>query len=802
MAEYKKSKLNDDFDFKLFLFIAKRNLKFIIVFFALLFALIFLYLRYTLPVYEASCVVQINSDDKAQKLFESKNFYDEDIYRKIEIMRSPVFMSRVIEKLPLDVSVYVQGNILNFELYDGAPFHIQYEIVDSLSYGTPFTLTVGDSTCVISTKNATGGNDETEFRFQEMVSLPQLKFLLTPATGDVKTFFAANSGKQFLVVFNSLEDLANSYSQKISIAVLNDVAKTIRISIRDLNPRKAADLVNMVAEEFAAFEVEYQKESSNSILDFIDTQLGLVEENLDQTEDSMRQGKTVGYDSTLDRTSMQARLFELDNLIATNSAELESLNIFYNTFESGNSDFMVLLSLLSGLESQVYLSPYLQSLKELEMKKQDLLVRITENSTAVESVNSQIEFQKKIIRESTSGIITKLHREQQRYISEKNKISRLLGRPLIDAPDEQNRIERYYTVNEKFYNQLIEKKIEYSIAQAGYVSQLIVLQPAQSNYDPVFPNKKVIWIGLFAFAFIFSLAFVILRYVLYNEVVSLRDVKRLTSVPVLGVIPKYNNYIPVSQLIVDSRPKSLLAESLRAIRTNLQFIKNGGLPKVIAVTSTVSGEGKTFVAINLAGVLAFNEKNVIVLDFDLRKPKIHVGFNTDNTFGISSILLGMQTADECIKQSNIPNLHYITAGPTPLNPSELILSEKMDDLVNYLKEKYSYIILDTPPIGLVSDAMKPLQFADYPIYIVRAGFSKRSYIYNIEKLYHENNLRYLSLILNSVDPEVTGAGSSEGFAYGYGFGYGYGNNKHGYYDEEEIKRIGWFGRLRDKFRKK
>ncbi|PKP03100.1 MAG: hypothetical protein CVU11_09535 [Bacteroidetes bacterium HGW-Bacteroidetes-6] len=802
MAEYKKSKLNDDFDFKLFLFIARRNLKFILVFFALLFALIFMYLRYTLPVYEASSVVQINSDDKAQKLFESKNFYDEDIYRKIEIMRSPVFMERVIEKLPLDVSIFVKGNILNFELYDGAPFHIQYQIVDSLSYGTPYSLTVGDSTFVISTKTAGGTESETEFRFHETVSLPQVNFLLTPVAGDAKSFFAANNGKQFLIVFNSVKDLANSYSQKINIAVLNDVAKTIRISIRDMNPRKAADLVNKVAEEFAAFEVEYQKESSNSILDFIDTQLGLVEDNLDQTEDSMRQGKNMSFDSTLDRSSLQARLFELDNLLAANISELESLDRFYNTFESGNSDFVVLLSLLSGLESQVYLAPYLQSLKELEMKKQDLLVHITENSTAVESVNSQIDFQKRIIRESASGIIAKLRREQQRYIAEKNKISRLLGRPLVNAPDEQNRIERYYTVNEKFYNQLIEKKIEYSIAQAGYVSQLIVLQPAQPDYKPVFPNKKVIWIGVIAFAFILSLAFIILRYVLYNEVVSLRDVKRLTSVPVLGVIPKYKNYIPVSQLIVDSRPKSLLAESLRAIRTNLQFVKNGGLPKVISVTSTVSGEGKTFVAINLAGVLAFNEKSVIVLDFDLRKPKIHLGFNTDNETGISSILLGLQNADECIKQSNIPNLHYITAGPTPLNPSELILSEKMDELISYLKEKYSYIILDTPPIGLVSDAMKPLQFADYPIYIVRASFSKRSYIYNIEKLYHENNLRYLSLILNSVDPEVTGAGSSEGFAYGYGFGYGYGNNKHGYYDEDEIKRSGWFQRLRDKFRKK
>ncbi len=801
MAEFKKNKLNDEFDFKLFLFIARRNIKYIFIFLVLLYALIFVYLRYTQPVYEATCIVQINSDDKAQKLFENKNFYDEDIYRKIEIMRSPVFMQRVLGKLPLDVSVFAKGNILNFELYSETPFEIQYEITDSSVFGVSHILTVNDSSFSINRSEASGSSD-TEFRFHESVAIPGVRFILTPAAKTAKDFFSLNNGKQFLLVFNSMSDLAAGYSQKINITVLNDVAKTIRIGIRDINPKKAADIVNRVAEEFAAFEVEYQKESSNSILDFIDTQLGLVEDNLDQTEDSMKFYGVGKADTSVDRSSLQSRLMAVDAQISENQSEVDAMQRFSDLFNSGDADIAVLLSVLAGTTSQTYLAPYLQSLKELEVRKRELLLKVTENSTAIENLNDQIDFQKKIIGESCISILNKLRKEYHRYLSEKASIQRMMGQAVTGAPDENNRIERYYTVNEKFYNQLIEKKIEYSIAQAGYVSQLIVLQPAQANYKPVFPNKGMIWIGAFVFAFVLALAFLILKYVLYNEVVSLRDVKRLTSVPVLGVIPKYKNYIPVSQLIVDSRPRSLLAESLRAIRTNLQFIKNGGLPKVIAVTSTVSGEGKTFVAINLAGVLAFNEKNVIVLDFDLRKPKIHVGFNTDNEKGISSILLGLSDADSCIRQSSIPNLHFITAGPTPINPSELILNDKMEELVNYLKTKYAYIILDTPPIGLVSDAMRPLQFADYPIYIVRASFSRRSYIYNIEKLYHENNLRYLSLILNNVDPDITGAGSSEGFAYGYGYGYGYSDGRHGYYDADEIKRTTLFSRLRAKFRKR
>jgi len=800
MTESRKIKFNDEFDFKLFLNITRKSLKIIIAFCLVLFAAVFVYLRYTKPVYEAACIVQINTDDKAEKLFENKTYYEDDLFRKIEIMRSPVFMQRVLSKLPLDVSVFVKGNILNFELYKDLPFNVEYELTDSSFYGIPVLLEIRDSGFAITEINNVSADKH--FKFHESVVLPQVKFLLTPIKGDAAAFFAANQGKQFILSFNDMEELTNRYAQQVVIEVVNDVAKTIRISLKDSHPVKAADIVNHIAQEFAAFDVEYQKNSSNSILDFIDTQLGLVEENLDQSKDSLRQNSPAGADSSMDRTALHSRIFELDNLLAANASEIEALDKFFGMFSSGKSDVISLLPVISGVESQVYLAPYLQSLKDLEIRKQELLVRVKENSTAIESINSQIDFQKKVIRESTVGLLNKYKRLNLRYTAEKNNILRILGKPVAGGMDPQNRIERYYTVNEKFYNQLIEKKIEYSIAQAGFVSKLIVLQPAQANFAPVSPNRKLIWIGTIAFALIMSFAFIVLRYVLYNEVVSLRDVKKLTSVPVLGVIPKYKSHIPVSQLIVDSRPRSLLAEALRAIRTNLQFVKNISQSKVIAISSTVSGEGKTFVAINFAGVLAFNNKKVIVLDFDLRKPKIHIGFNTDNEKGISSILLKLHTADECIKNSNIPYLDFITAGPTPINPSELILTNETDELIAYLKTKYDYVILDTPPIGLVSDAMKPLQYADYPIYVVRANYSKRSYVYNIEKLYHENNLRFMSIILNNVDPEITGAGSSQGFAYGYGYGYGYNNSKHGYYDAEDSVKKSWIQRLKDKIRRK
>lgn len=794
----KIAKFNDEFDYKLFLYIAKRNLKWIILFLIILFLGLFLYMRYTQPIYESSTIVQLNSDDKGQMLVETKNLYDEDIYRKIEVMRSPVFIRRVVSKLPLDVSIFAKGKILNSELYNSAPFNVYYELLDSAFYGKSLDISVLDDHLSVSYQDANGEMKNKSFQLYESVALPEVIFSIEPV--DSVNFFQKINNKQFVVVFNNIDNLAYKYSRKVNISIVSDAAKTIRVSLKDINASKASDIVNAITNEFEFFEIEEQKQSSESILEFIDGQLGIVEENLTESEDSLLKVSVQNPDSLEDKTGLKSRMMELDRLISKSKYEKEVLEAFIFSVENKDNDVLFLISMLTGTESYTYLSPYLSSLQDLEFKRQEYLVTMTENSTLIESLDKQISYQKRMIRQSAVSLKDKMESDLLQQINERNKIAAILGQRKIDIPDDQSRLQRFYSVNEKFYNQLIEKKIEYSIAIAGYVSQLIVLEPARPNFQPVFPNKRMIWLGGIVFSILLSLGFFILKYLLYNEVVSLKDVTRYTNVPVLGVIPKYKSHIPVSQLIVGLRPRSLLAESLRAIRANLQFIKNSTTSKSITITSTVSGEGKTFVALNLAGVLAFSEESVVVLDFDMRKPKIHLGFNTDNKIGVSSILSGNEEVDKCIRKSELTNLDFITAGPEPINPSELILGKKMDELLEYLQKKYSYVIIDTPPIGLVSDAMKCMQYADYPIYVIRANFSERNFVYNVERLYNENNFRYLSVILNNVDPDITGAGSSRGYAYGYG--YGYGHDRYGYYEEEQERRRGFFGRLIRKFIRK
>ena len=245
------------------------------------------------------------------------------------------------------------------------------------------------------------------------------------------------------------------------------------------------------------------------------------------------------------------------------------------------------------------------------------------------------------------------------------------------------------------------------------------------------------------------------------------------GVSLIGIVPSYESQIPVSQLIVDKNPKSIISEAFRSIRTNLAFIDSSPGSKLVSISSTISGEGKTFVAINIAGILAFTGKKVVLIDLDMRKPKIHKGFGVKNDVGMSNLLTGEHTIEECFNSSSIENLKFITAGPTPPNPSELILSEKLEQVITELKTQFDYVVIDNAPVGLVTDGIATLRKSDYPIYVFRANYSDKHFIQNLIRLKKENHITKLTAILNDVDLSKKQYGYSYGYNYGYGYGAGY-----------------------------
>ena len=280
----------------------------------------------------------------------------------------------------------------------------------------------------------------------------------------------------------------------------------------------------------------------------------------------------------------------------------------------------------------------------------------------------------------------------------------------------------------------------------------------------------------------------LIRYLRFNEIQSPDELKKILPqrAGFLGIIPQIETDSKNSTLIVHNQPKSALAESCRHIRSNMQFILKEGESNVVAVSSSISGEGKTFVALNLAGIFALSGKKVLVLDLDLRKPKVHFGFNTENTTGMSAVFAKKANWKDCVKKSAIEGLDFITAGAIPPNPSELIIRGGLDELLEQFKKEYDLVLIDNPPVGIVSDGVLIMSKADCPIYVFRSNYSKRMFSARVAELFESNMVSKLSVILNSVELKRQG--------YGYGYGYGYGE----YYEDQERKPRRFFDRLKRK----
>ncbi|HSV76867.1 MAG TPA: polysaccharide biosynthesis tyrosine autokinase [Bacteroidales bacterium] len=779
--------LNDELDFKLLLYIAKRNILFPIIFLAFAFAGSFVYLRYTPPVYSTSVIFQLGTEDQLNPLMPPVLFWQEDqMAQKVELIRSSVFQYRVLSKLPLEVGYYTRGRVLNFELYSNSPFRIESNVKNPAIYGIHVNIEFLS-------------NNNIEIHYQIDEGLPQRKLtqigkLVQFPDLDLKVELISENPTQALLdeltrnnyffVLHNPDNLYAKYSPSLKVNILNAPARTIIISKTGNNPNKISDIVNAMAAEFNLFDLEVKTESSDKILEFIDRQLEVVFSQLAQSElelEQFRKEHNIEEETITPLSSVHARIGDLESQMVQLQME-ESLleEIDKGIADETSIDAFSFIALLSGIEHRGNISGLLGVLQNQLVERERLLYEVTPNSRQIDAINFQINIQKRMLKES---ILSQRNNIRKQITNLENRLAEfesvLNERANRGNLIEFNRLQRIFNINERFYNQLVEKKAEHSIARAGLVSQNIILEKSVPPGSPIAPQTNTIYLGSLLGALFLGLLIILLKYLFYDKIPSINEIFKYTKTPVLGVIPRHKGELAKNQVLVTQKPKSMIAESLRSIRTNFQFINNQPGTKLIAITSTVSGEGKTFFALNLAGILAFSEKKVILIDLDMRKPSIHKGFDTENFMGVSTILSGIHRIEDCINKSQISNLDFLSAGPIPPNPSELILTPKMESMLEYLKTHYDYIIIDNPPVGLVTDGMKGLLLAEYPVYIFKANYSSRNFINNVNRLVSENNLKNMSIVLNCVDPEF----SSFGYGQGYGLYSKYGSD---YYDEPKM----------------
>jgi tyrosine-protein kinase Etk/Wzc len=787
MQEKKITPFNENFDMKLFGKVVRNNLPWLFLFAVIAFTMAFLYLRYTYPIYESKSIIQIALADKNSRMLLEKDLQlNTDLPSKVELLKSTTFLERVFNKLPLDVSYYQIGNVLNFEMYKTSPFEIEYRNPINELYTVPLYITFTDENNATITTNLNNKENVFRVKTKQWVRLPIVDSLKIDVTNfdRIRKDLKGSNENPYYFVFTKRSNLVRNYAYNLKVDVENSAAGTIKVLYYERNPDKAADICNTICDEFKVYDIEKQAESANNTIKYIDDQLKNIYDKLYDSEVNLQNFKAENrLDDETPLPNFNNRIEDIEKKI--NEIQLEELGL--QTIENAivqetNMDVIRFVSLLASSDIKGAVTPMLQELRTLIQKKSELLYSVTPNSSKITQLDYQIDIQKKLILETLNLQKIKLSKEKIQYEDRLASYEEEIQRSALSFDRiEFVRLQKLNSINESYYDKLVTIKSELSITNAGITSENTVLEASVASASPFFPSKRIVALSALIGWLVISLALVIIRYLFYNEITTVNDILKFLKLPVLGIVPNYKDIIPISQLIVDKKPKSIIAESLRSIRSNLDFLSQKEGSKIIAVTSTISGEGKTFVALNLAGIIAFSEKKVVILDLDMRKPKIHVGFGVPNDKGMSTILIGRNTIDECVYKSSLVNLDFITAGPVPPNPSELVISNKMVEVLEGLKERYDVIVIDNPPIGLVTDGIRAIKISDFPVYVFRENYSKRNFVQNVQKLVTDNNITNLSIIMNAVDIKKSGYGYSGVYDYDYGYGYGYG---FGYYDED------------------
>jgi len=685
---------------------------------------------------------------------------------EIEIIKSRFVALKAMKKVDLTHRYWIRRWMRDVELYPGAPFRVELR----RGYGIVFSLRPeGEGRFRLEAeyrdKNGEKRSYDKIHRYGEEIHTDDFVLVVRRAPGakmeESEYFFRVNDP---VLLAASLQR-----SGRIAATPLSKKANLLKISYEDTVPLRTREFVDALTAAYLRQNVERRTLEAEKTLEFIDLQLKTLAENLKTSaanlEAFQRRTKTIDVDKKVERLS--EKLGEYESQLATLRLQEEILNSLDQKVKQGrNLETLTLAGI--GIEDAA-LAALIDDLRQTILKKKELLKDYTSAYPEVKKLESRVAQLRQIIIQSVNNLYKSV-REREKFLEEQMEKFR---QELSSLPEDQRNflaLQRRFASNEKFYTYLMEKKTETEIRKASTVSANRIVDTALDPEKPVKPKRKLIVLVGLILGLILGVAYAFVRDFFDDTVKNEEEIKRESGVPMLGVVPHFED--GADDMVVWSEPKSVAAEAFRSIRTNLLFMTPRERGQVVAVTSTVGGEGKTTVCTNLGGILALAGKRVVILNLDMRKPTLHKRFGLPNRNGMSNLLSGHAKLAEVIQQTSRKNLDIISSGPVPPNPSELIGGAILPEAIKVLRRHYDVVILDTPPAGLVTDARLVMQLTDLTAYVLRAGHSRRPFLRTLEELYRANGNKGMAVILNDFDAARHG--------YGYGYGYGYG----GYYGEE------------------
>lgn len=744
-----------------------------VILFTLLATLYFLYFR--VPVYSSNALLEVKSNS-GQKIDQGdflgsafSKFTTEKVDKEIEILKTFHTNNNALNNVFFQIQYYTKKGYKKVELYHDAPISIKnLTIYDSKIVNKLIKLTPHDDGYTLEVQNSLKDKLLHTLFGKEIVELNSSDQKNRYAQNIKNKYFKLNITKLneltdpiYFVLKGDNRQIYSTISKDLTITQVSEDAPLIKIEFQDTNPERSAEYVNALIEGFIQQSVAEKSKSSNRIIDFINNQLIEIRQKLDKSEDELEiyRIKNKAIQPTLQGQTYIKELSNIDIKLSQNKLKEKLINdLVAHSKQKKNLDSMA--PSLMELNDQPTLD-LIAKLQDAQIKEEGLKSKYSAQHPDLVSVRKQIHYIKnKIILNVNNLKLSMLHRNKNLEALKRSYDNKLASLPVHER--KLINLKRDYEVSSRIYNYLLEKKSENEMIKVAILSDYRIIDRAYNNGLPLNTNPLFIIIIALILGVVLGILQALIRNVFNNKIQSKSDIESLTTLPFYGTLPSLNK--KANKLEVFNNPKSPFAESYRSIRTNLQFSTNQNHSNVILITSTIKGEGKSTTTANLASIFQMANYKTIVINMDLRKPTLHHYFDIDNTLGMSTYLSGKSNISEIIHPTAHQNLDIIPSGPIPPNPSELILTDKLSNLLEELKSSYDYIFLDSAPLGLVTDTMHLMQYSDMNLIIFREGLSEKSFVSSLNKLVQRHELTNIGLILNDVDI------SASSYSYGYGYG--------------------------------
>jgi capsular exopolysaccharide synthesis family protein len=760
----------------------------------------FIYTKYQDPLYQTTSSVLIKEETKngvgLDQMFQSFSMGmsgTTKLENHITIYKSYTLNNAVVNNLKMGVSWFREGIFIDQELYKQEPFQLLSSEEDGNIPGIKIKLTPLTRETFRVTAKGTYRKEEfrqevnldQEGRYGEAFVHPQFHFVLLKKN-------EIQNGNKYYFIFNNLNELTLSYVENLKAEASSKQSDVITLTLKGTVQAKIADYLNELNKVFINFGLNQKNQISRNTVEFIDSQLSGITESLNKSGQSFTDFKS------------RNRLVDVDNeasLIAdkVKQAEQEKTMIdmqleYYRNTKKYLDDPSRIKKMVSpsvvGI-TDLILGANITKLGELYQKREVLSFTVKENNPGLIIINQEIDMTRKNLEENLTTLI---HNTEvtQRYIDDRiSTIDKRLA-SLPQTEQEYINIKRQFDINSTLYTFLLQKRAESEITTASNVPDAYVIDKARVETSlKVYPRNMINYlIGIFI-GLLLPMFWFFLTDFFDDSISDISMVEKGSGLNIVGSIG-HNNH--ESHLPIMGFPRSSITESFRGLRTNLQFLLHSPGQKVISIHSTLPNEGKSFVSLNLAAVLAMNNKKVIIVGCDMRKPKLDTMLALNNDAGLSTLLIDSHTLQECVQPTAVKNLYAITSGPIPPNPAELLDTQRWNDLIETLKEEYDFIVLDNAPLSMVTDGFITGKLSDTNLIILRLNASHRNEIRYLNDIAQKGTLQNVAIVINDV--QARGYGYSRyslGYGYGHGYGYGYSysyGTKYGYYghDEEPERR--------------